>query len=481
MKEMQVKDLIRVFVKGGIISPGEFLKIILVAEKLGANYIHLGSRQDILFPAKEKSKEILDETFRSINTNYEINTFVHHNISSSYVSQDILPGKKWLASHVYHYVLDSFDYHPKLSINVVDPSQSLVPLFTGQINFIASNQESYWYVYLRFKELNNTPWQMPLLVYSEDLAKVARAIEDEELLTKGWSYEKLFGFLSDNVKMNTQPVTEGLVLPETHFPYYEGINRLPDGKYWLGLYWRNNKFRTTILKAIMERCIHTEIGKVSLTPWKSFIIKGIFEKDRIGWEKLMGKFGMNLRHSALELNWHLPVLDEDALALKIFLVRELDKQDISTYGLTFTIKTHQDINLFTSVVIEKNAHKPDNPDTYNILYSKNFNPNLTEYHYFARNVDKTVLPPLILELSLIYFENLTEEKVISPKVKSIVDNIEKDLYQCSYCQTVYDAEYGDANADIAPGTLFSELPADYCCPVCDNKKDTYKRMQTTRE
>lgn len=478
---MQVKDLVRVFVRGGIISPGEFLKIILVAEKLGATYIHLGSRQDILFPAKEKSKEILDSTFKSINTEYEINTFSHQNICSSYVSQDILPGKKWLASHVYHYVLNSFDYLPKLRINVVDPSQSLVPLFTGQINLIASNQENYWYVYLRFKEIHDIPWQMPLLVYSEDLVKVARAIEDENLFLKSWGYETIFNYLTENVKMNTQPVTEGLVLPETHFPYYEGINRLPDGKYWLGLYWRNNQFNTSILKAIMERCIHTEVGKVSFTPWKSFIIKGIFEKDRIGWEKLLGKFGMNLRHSALELNWHLPALDEEALALKIFLVRELDKQDISTYGLTFTIRTHADINLFTSVVIEKNRPSDDGLETYNILYSENFNPNLTEYNYFVKDVDKSVLPPLILELSLVYFENLTEEKVISPKVKYIVDNIQKDLYQCTFCQTVYNAEYGDTNAGVPAGVPFAHLPEDYGCPVCGNKKTAYKKMELAKE
>lgn len=476
MKSMEVKDLVRVFVKGGIISPGDFLKIILVAEKLGADYLHFGSRQDILFPAKEKSKAILDKAFESIQFHYEINTFTYQNISSSYVSQDILPGKKWLASHIYHYILDSFTYRPKFRINLVDPSQSLVPLFTGQINFIASNQENYWYVYLRFKDIHDTPWQMPLLVYNEDLVKVAEAIEASDFVVKGWNYEQVFSHLTENTKMNTQPVTEGLVLPETHFPYYEGINRLADGKYWLGLYWRNNKFKTTILRAVMERCMHTEVGKVSLTPWKSFIIKGIFEKDRIGWEKLLGKFGMNLRHSALELNWHLPALDEEALALKIYLVRELDQMDISTYGLTFTIKSAKDITLFTSIVIEKN--EPENSgDTYNILYSKNFNPNITEYQVYARQVDKSVLAPLILELSLIYFENLTDEKVISPRVKSIVDNLEKERYQCSSCQTIYDAEYGDPDAGITPGVPFSELPADYHCPTCGKPKGAYLKME----
>ncbi|MFT6867752.1 MAG: rubredoxin [Cyclobacteriaceae bacterium] len=473
---MEVKDLVRVFVKGGIISPGDFLKIILIAEKLGAEFLHFGSRQDILFSAKEKSLEILDSTFKSIHTEYEINEFEHQNISSSYVSKDILPGKKWLASHIYHYILDSFVYRPKLRINIVDPSQSLVPLFTGQINLLASNQENYWYIYFRFRRLQDTPWQMPLLVYSEDLSKVAEAIEVLNFSDIDMNYQELFTYLTDNVKMNTQPVTEDLVLPETNFPYYEGINRLPDSKYWLGLYWRNNKFKLTILKAMMERCINTEVGIVCLTPWKSFILKGIMEKDRIGWEKLIGKFGMNLRHSSLELNWHLPALDQKALDLKSYLVRELDQQDISTYGLTFTIKTSDNIILFTSVVIERNIEDANQGETYNLLYSNNFNPNVTDYMTYAREIDKSVLPAMILELSLMYFEGLTDEKVVSQKVKSIVDHIQKDLYQCQSCQTVYDAEYGDSAADIKPETNFQKLPANYICPTCGKPKDSYQKM-----
>ncbi len=465
-----VNDLVRVFVKGGIISPGDFLKVLLVAEKLGAEHLHFGSRQDILFPAKEKSKPILDETFRSIHTEYEVNTFHYQNVVSSFVAQDILPGRQWLASHVFHYVLESFDYRPKLKINVVDSSQSLVPLFTGQVNFIASNKDNYWFVYLRFKEVQEKPWQMPLLVYSDDLVKLARALENEVDLSNG--YQAIFQYLTENVKMNTLPVTEDLSLPETQFPYYEGINRLPDGKYWLGLYWRTNKYRIDILKGIMERCIETEVGKVSLTPWKSFVIKGIFEKDRVGWEKLMGRFGMNLRHSSLELNWHLPVLDQEALDLKSFLVRELDNQDISTYGLTFTIQTKDPIILFTSVVIEEHVEG----ETYNLLYSKNFNPNLADYQYYAKDVPKSVLPSLIQELSIVYYENLAETQPTSDKVRSITSAIQKELYQCVHCQTIYDSEYGDSGAGISPGTRFADLPKDYICPTCGGNAMAFKKV-----
>ncbi len=472
---MEVKDLVRVFVKGGIISPGEFLKIIHIAEKLGSNKIHFGSRQDIMFSAQNKSKALLDETFSAINTQYEINQFEHQNICSSYVTVDLLPGKKWLASHVYINILDSFNYEPKLRINIVDPSQGLVPLFTGNINFIASGLDNYWYIYLRFKKLLPTPWQVPVLVYSDDIPKVAQAIEQMDIEEQHLDYQTVGKKLVDEVNMNYQPVTEELVLPDTIFPYYEGINRMSDGKYWLGLYWRDNCYSTTILKAICEKCLSTEVGKICLTPWKSFVIKGIFEKDRVGWEKLMGKFGMNLRHSALEMNWHLPALDQEALDLKIYLVRTLDQQDISTYGLTFTIKSSDDITLFTSIVIEKCPDQVGGATVYNILYSKDFNPNSGEYRTYAKAVNKEVIAPLLIELSRQYYDQL-EEVVHEEKTQAHINLQENSLYQCSGCMTIYDEKYGDTQSNIPSGTPFNSLPKNYECPVCGGSKSGFQKM-----
>jgi len=472
---MQVKDLVRVFVKGGVISPGDFLKVIHIAESLGSNYLHFGSRQDIMFSVDEQRIDLLDSTFSAINMQYEINSFEYQNICSSYVTVDLVQGKTWLASHVYINILDSFDYEPKLRINVVDPAQGLVPLFTGNINFIASSLENYWHIYLRFDHLSDARWQLPVLVYSDDIPKVSKAIEHFDIISNKLDYQTISRKLIEEVNMNYQPVTDELIFHDTIFPYYEGINRALDGKYWLGLYWRENRYNINILKAICERCLNTEVGKVCLTPWKSFVIKGIAEQERIGWEKLMGKFGMNLRHSALEMNWHLPALDQEALDLKIFLVRTLDQQDISTYGLTFTIKSDEDITLFTSIVIEKNLLLSSEEPFYNILYSRDFNPNSGVYNEFASGVSKEVVSPLLIELSRMYYEQL-EEEVKEDTLQIHANLLEQNLYQCTNCLTIYDEKYGDVQQKIAKGTAFADLPKSYSCPVCGSVKEAFVKM-----
>ena len=471
-------DLVRVFVKGGIISPGDFDKIIQIAQELGSSYIHLGSRQDILFPVSKKNVEALDMTFQSINTVYDTDGEAFQNIVSSYTSLDVMPTTHWLASHIYHYILDTFDYQPKLKINITDPVQNLVPLFTGNINFVASNQENYWYMFLRFSEIDHKPWCAPMLFFGYDLALLAKRIENLNPLESKLGYAEIFDKAMEGLNLNSQTMTQELQYPETTTPYYEGMNRIAGGKYWLGLYWRNNHFSINFLKALCELCRDTNIGKLSLTPWKSLIVRGIAEKDRLSWEKLLGKYGINIRHSALELNWHLPVLDKEALEIKNFLVRALDKQDISTYGLSFSVKINHMV-LFTSIVVEKNiAGKDKEPDSFNILYSKDFNPNLSEYFYFVKNVPLSAVPTILIELSQKYYEQLDAAKLAPEKKRELTLKSENRLkkYQCSSCLTVYDEEIGDPSSGIAKGTSFLMLPQDYCCSVCDNPKSAFRQI-----
>jgi len=246
-----------------------------------------------------------------------------------------------------------------------------------------------------------------------------------------------------------------------------------NNQYWLGLYWRNNQYDIDFMSAACRLCQETNIGKINIIPWKAFIIKGIKAIDRIRWEKLMGKFGINERHSSLELNWHLPVIDKEALELKRFLVRELDQQDISTHGLTFTIRTNRYTFYFTSIVIEKCISSDVTPgEYYNILYARNFNPNDIIYLTYAKQVKKEIIPALLIELSKLYFRQLNPEKenvVVKNKEEHVVNGISYS-YQCSNCLTIYDKKFGDPAANIPPGVAFEELPETYKCHVCDSPK-----------
>ncbi|MBD2662941.1 rubredoxin [Richelia sinica FACHB-800] len=48
-----------------------------------------------------------------------------------------------------------------------------------------------------------------------------------------------------------------------------------------------------------------------------------------------------------------------------------------------------------------------------------------------------------------------------------------DRYECRACGYVYEPEKGDDKYSIPAGTLFSELPINWRCPVCTAKKAAF--------
>lgn len=49
-------------------------------------------------------------------------------------------------------------------------------------------------------------------------------------------------------------------------------------------------------------------------------------------------------------------------------------------------------------------------------------------------------------------------------------------YICGLCGHIYDEAEGDAEAGIAAGTLWSDLPDDWVCPVCGAEKSEFELM-----
>ena len=472
---MRNDDLNRIFFKGGVTSPGELKDCISMLESVGLTEVHFGSRQDLLFPLEGMGADAIANV-SNMKTNV-IGEREYQNIVCSYVSADIFEMTYWLKGSTYLYILEQFDYCPKLKINITDPKQRLVPIFSGNLNFIASEQEDYWYLHVNLPSWEKAQF-FPVLIYSWDIVAISRTVES--LYEDAEDVDSLFYMVSQKVDTNNKNIEKKLEIPYLTFPYYEGMNRMGIDQYWLGLYWRNNCYDLKFLKEFCGFCLDNSIGKICITPWKSFIVKGIKQESRAELERFLGGSGINVRHSQLEMNWHLPVDDKEALDLKKFLVRSFDQNDISTYGLTFGISN--DVGKrshFASVIIEKNLPPSIVKDfavrpSYNVLHFQNFDPNTNSYIPYAQDVDKIELPGLLMELSKKYFEQLGEARPKTTETLKKEDNF-TEVHQCSACLTIYDATMGDSENNIIKGTPFEALPEHYGCAVCGATKENFTK------
>lgn len=476
------KILVRVLVKGGILTPSLLLYIIKAAKDSGVNHVHLGSRQDVLLEIKHNQLKELNRKLENIKSDVVIHNseeLYAQNIVTSYVSSDMAPATTWVTSGSYLFIMELFSYKPTLRINIADPKQSLVPLFYGDLNYVASDVKDFWFLYIR-RDVNSPPERWPVLVLSEDIPLLSRIIETRWNSFNIGAVTDFFLTIQDEVIYTWRKIEKGLKF-EYSFPQdYEGFGKMFNSPgYWAGFYWRNNCYSVSFLEEVCHLCLNLNISKICLTPWKSFLIKDIREKDLFHWHRLIGRFGINMRHSSFELNWHVPLLNKEALRLKHFIVKKFDKVDVCVHGLTFGIGNKSNIP-FSSIVIEKVSGlkflKQFDPFAYyRVLHAHNFNANTATYTEFMSNIPRHRLPGILQEASAKFYAQWINEPV-KTESKVVIEKEKKNtVYQCLHCFSIYDEATGDALSGIAPGTLFSDLPDTFCCPLCNAPKHDFKQ------
>ena len=474
---------LRVNLPGGIVSPGTLQTVLSLAYDAKVRTVRFGARQQLLMTVHYENMRALEKTLKQHPIAYEVHTEQYPNIISSYCGEEVFRTGAWLRESEYHTVLDQFDYQPRLKINLSDANQSFTPFFTGNLNFIASTEPHFWYLYVRPKQ-TNIVFRWPTLIYTNDIGRLAKAVE-EAMLGQGHQDEKLlYTTVIKAQSFITQPAQQEVELPEFALPYYEGFNRYGE-RSWLGLYRRDEQFSIAFLLDVCVLCLKTRIGELCVTPWKSLIIKGIEEKDRGAWSYILGKHNINVRHAANQLAWQTEDHTDEGAQLKNYVLRYFEKNDTRTFGLCFGIQTRPKSEVFGSVLVRKRPLLQLGQvalfSVYDIYFAENFNPNSRTYYLFEKGLFKLHVPNQLNRLCRTFnarrlLEGAEIGRPDTEKVELIGPSV-LPIYQCPHCFTVYDEQYGDERRGIPAGISFRELPPDYSCSTCDAPKQELKLTQ----
>jgi rubredoxin len=155
--------------------------------------------------------------------------------------------------------------------------------------------------------------------------------------------------------------------------------------------------------------------------------------------------------------------------------------------LCFAIKTQSNTSLYGSVVIRKLPNESRNQrralDRYDILYTRDFNPNSKEFILFRKEVPKEFLDTYLVSLCK-YFYELNSEQDLIPYDAYQENNFmpgkepqKKVVHQCRDCLTIYDETYGDITSGIEAGLSFNDLPNSYECPTCGAGKENFHTIE----
>jgi rubredoxin len=469
---MKDKETLRIFTNGGIVSPEELRKIIQVAQAGACSTVLSGCRQELYLQIGKEYLATAEEVLENNAIRFALWADSCENIVTSFAALQILPTTAWLLGDTYLDILDSFTYQPKLKINIVDPLQNLVPLFTGELNFIASSYPRYWHLYVNIASFGKRQvW--PVLIDGDDIGSLSKLIEQVYIEEQPDSVPDLYLAVSQKFTGRTRQREEELHLSAHAFPLLEGIHSYGNS-CWLGVYRRNQSFPLSFLKALYNQCIESKIGKICLTPYKTLLIKDIKAEDKSVWDKLLGIQRIHNHHSALEVNWQLPDMDMEAQRLKNAWVRELEEQEVYTTGLSFAILT-KDIDVNASVLIKQTSEADQ--AGYDILYTHDFTTHSLQWHLFATTISEQAVASTLIDLCQVYYTQVNQSfPSILSEEKSVFTAIH-DVYQCADCLTVYDPEFGDSAASIPARTAFEELPDTYVCSLCEASKNSFVALK----
>lgn len=475
-------NTVKINKRGGLVPAGDLLFIARAAREAGADAIRFGNRQQLLLKIPVERTVAFCDQLKQQELFAELNADIQPNIVSSFAAENVFHQSAWLREGDYRDILDAFTFRPSLKVNLVDKDQCFVPFYTGHLNFITSSLPNYWHLGVRMPRSNDiTHW--PGLIYSYDIPAFCAVMEElmaavPEKIT--YSMDVLVKGLNERRKFITQPVSEELQLPGFRLPYYEGFNQFGQ-QTWLGIYRRNELFSLSFIEDLSQLS-----AQCCITPWKSLIIKNIDPAQRRDWDYVLNRHRINVRHASNELNWVVEDGSEEGLILKRMLVSHFDREDLRTYGLCFAIKLKPGSGLRGSVVIRKLEGKITRVamEKFDILYTKDFNPNTRELVLFRSAVKREDLGTYLASLCKYYYESLQDHGAVNHKVyREETQNIqvathtpEPLLHQCRFCKTIYDPAFGDLSQGIEKGTAFDSLPDAYVCSTCESPKADFESI-----
>ncbi|HNR05929.1 MAG TPA: hypothetical protein PKM27_01365 [Saprospiraceae bacterium] len=454
---------------GGIWPSGLLVTLTGILKEVKTERLKFGLRQSMHFRVHKIYCDYCCRQLEKAGILYEADSDAYPNVMSSYPAAGIFSPASWLTEGVYRDILDELQFRPRLKINICDIHQSFTPFFTGNVNWISSAIPHYWHLYIRFPGTNSVyAWKE--LFYTNELMRFSRQLDSR--MSDFRPVNEVQCKVAGEQLQLVMKSRGGTTIPkeaEPDFPpftlsYYEGFNAFQD-HYWLGIYRRDEFFDVGFLHELGLLSQETRIGQICSTAWKSLIIKGIEDKDRPKWIRLLNRYQINLRHALNELNFQVEDDSPSGLALKHFLVKRFNDADIRTTGICFGIKTRSKAEIFSSILIRKkylfHLLGLDFIPVYDIFAAKDFNPNERSEYLIGKSLFRYLVPDQLIACIRSYYrfrleDPLWQEKLIpGAGVDSSDAGQPEYFFQCRQCLSL---------AEFIPPEV---LPWGYRCSVCE--------------
>lgn len=486
----------RVRTEGGRLSTHDMQQLVQCALDAGLHSARLDHRQTWLLE-NEHRLPATSEQINKLNASLAKSRLclaqdIERNIVSSVPSFRVFGDTDWMDAGVYSVLLRelsaiSTDALHGQTLSLIDPKQNLIPLLHSNINCIASNRVDYWTIIVCTNELQDVPMTYPRLIGSGSLASFVQNLA-QHLTGDTFNWATLCNQLTNqNQWQQTEPEsTEQFAQPAV--PHYDGIHRYADG-YWLGIARASRSFELTALAQLVRMASAQGIEYLHMSTWGALIIKKIQAEHLPQWNWFLSLNRWDEGMSYAHLNWIIPHAPVTLIELHKRIVSRLHEMGLRTWGLSFGLQDEPSevtpIDIRPSIlIIRARAKFRWLGVRYRIYVATKFNPLLGKYQLLHEHLTEHQLIDAVQQTVMQYQRLLGLERSsapIAPTIKIKVSNIhettktqaKQPIPHCGVCGWEYHAVFGEPKQHILPNTMFSALPDDFTCSVCEANKNAF--------
>ncbi len=469
---IQVNDMI-LHSAGGRVPLSVLRRAAEIAMVYGNGNLRLGSRQEIILCAIPSSNR--DRVRRDLGSLL----LEHHPRRPNIVTTRAVCGRgdrtPWLSDGAFDSVLAQFASPPAFPVNLSDPRQCHLPLYTGQINFIGSPEPSFWRVSFHAKG-QLRPVLLSAAVHSDGVAAATFVIQQAILRDNATNLPELQRNLEECLGSMLRDVDSDHRPPREENRPIVGFDR--DGAseaYTLGIPVFGQPLPGQFLVDLCLAARKESIATAGVTPWQSLLIHGIPASASTVFERLLIQHRISLNTGAWNNVCIEGFLTPDAVREGRDLITALN--DACPYsgslsiGLTELSATVPD----TPIVVRADSRTTRWPFRPQPRYTVYVRENFERFNLMliprASGVNVGGLIDAVLEL-VDYF-GTGQRAAASPPVSAIGVRSGMLVHQCMECRTEYSEQFGDPLGGIDAGTPFAELPSDWNCPTCGAPQSKY--------
>lgn len=442
----------------------------------GDGFLGLGSRQEIILtgvPVHER-----DHVRQGVGALLP----EHHPRRPNIVTTRMVTGRThrtpWLSEGAYDHVLETFTTPPAIPVNLVDPRQGYVPLFTGRLHFVATGEAEFWSASFN-ANARAVPVRLASAIHSDDLAAVTRLIQQACVGEGGPDLPQIQSWLEEQLGNRMRDAGQ---LDQRHCedcrPLIDFVLDTESGLYTLGIPAQSRPLPCAFLVDLTVLARQCGLATVHLTPWKSLLLHGISREDRDQVERLLLRHRIGLHPGAWDGVFFDDCRTPPARAAACAL-RERLNTDLPHPGpLRIAMVEDEYVAPDTAIVVRAHAavNSPWNRTRFSVYLRASFDRFHPVLAPFAAGLSAKELPDSVLALIERYASGesqpATAGEAVLPPVSAVAA-----AYRCADCGNEYNPLYGDPLGKIESGRPFEELPDTWRCPTCDAPINAYRRSR----